>query len=111
MRKLDGEIAILTGGSAGIGLATARRFAGEGALVYLTGRRQAELESAVAKVGHGAVGVPGDVAKAEDMERLYDTVHETDTTWTSSSPMREAGGSCVSRTSPTSMSRRFSGCT
>lgn len=62
MGKLDGKIAIVTGGSAGIGLATAQRFAEEGALVYLTGRRQAELESAVAKVGHGAVGVQGDVA-------------------------------------------------
>ena len=51
-----------------------QRFAEEGAFVYLTGRRQAESESAVAKVGHGAVGVQGDVAKAEDMERVYDTV-------------------------------------
>jgi NAD(P)-dependent dehydrogenase (short-subunit alcohol dehydrogenase family) len=76
MGKLDGKIAIVTGASAGIGLATAQRFAEEGALVYLTGRRQAELESAVAKVGHGAVGLLGDVAKAEDMERVYDTVRQ-----------------------------------
>ena len=109
MGKLDGKIAIVTGASAGIGLAAARRFAEEGVFVYLSGRRRAELESAVAKVGHGAVGVRGDVAVAEDMERVYDIVrhngHRIDVIVANAG----SGGPCVSRTSPTSMSRRFSG--
>jgi NAD(P)-dependent dehydrogenase (short-subunit alcohol dehydrogenase family) len=74
--KLTGKVAVVTGASAGIGLATAQRFAEEGAFVYLTGRRQTELDAAAAKVGHDAVGVQGDVAKAEDVARLYATVAE-----------------------------------
>jgi NAD(P)-dependent dehydrogenase (short-subunit alcohol dehydrogenase family) len=76
MGPLAGKVAVVTGGSAGIGLATAQRFAEEGALVYITGRRQGELDSAVAKIGHGAVGVRGDVTKLEDVDRLYATVAE-----------------------------------
>jgi NAD(P)-dependent dehydrogenase (short-subunit alcohol dehydrogenase family) len=72
--KLDGKVAVVTGGNSGIGLATARRFAAEGAKVVITGRRQAELDRAVAEVGHGAIGVQGDVSKLSDLDRLYDTV-------------------------------------
>jgi NAD(P)-dependent dehydrogenase (short-subunit alcohol dehydrogenase family) len=76
MGKLDGKVAVVTGGNSGIGLATAKRFAAEGAKVVITGRRQAELDRAVAEVGHGAIGVQGDVSKLADLDRLYATVKE-----------------------------------
>jgi NAD(P)-dependent dehydrogenase (short-subunit alcohol dehydrogenase family) len=74
MGRLDGKVAIVTGANSGIGLASARRFAQEGARVFMTGRRQAELDSAVAEVGHDARGVQGDVANMADLDRLYETV-------------------------------------
>lgn len=74
MAQLDNTTAVVTGASAGIGLAIAQRFADEGALVYMTGRRQEELDAAVAKVGHGAIGVRADVTNSADMDRLYATV-------------------------------------
>ena len=76
MGKLDGKVAVVTGGNSGIGLATAKRFAAEGAKVVVTGRRQAELDRAVAEIGHGALGVRGDVANLADLDRLYDVVRE-----------------------------------
>ncbi len=72
--KFAGKVAVVTGGNSGIGLATAERLAAEGAKVFLTGRRQAELDAAVARVGHGAVGVQGDVSVGADLDRLYATV-------------------------------------
>lgn len=76
MGKLDGKVAVITGANSGIGLASARRFAREGARVFMTGRRQAELDRAVAEVGHDARGVQGDVASLSDLDRLYDTVRQ-----------------------------------
>ncbi len=75
-KKLEGKVALVTGGNSGIGLATARRFADEGAKVFLTGRRQEELDKAVAEIGRGAVGVQGDVSNLADLDRLYDVIKE-----------------------------------
>src|SRR6188472_1988048 len=74
--KLDGKVAVVTGGNSGIGLATAKRFSAEGAKVVVTGRRQPELDAAVKEIGHGAIGVRGDVANLADLDRLYATVKE-----------------------------------
>ncbi len=76
MSRLDGKTALITGGTSGIGLATAQRFVDEGAFVFITGRRQAELDAAVAELGENAFGVQGDVSKLEDLDRLYETVRE-----------------------------------
>jgi NAD(P)-dependent dehydrogenase (short-subunit alcohol dehydrogenase family) len=73
-KKLEGKIAIITGGSAGIGLATAKRFVAEGAYVFITGRRQAELDAAVTEIGFNVTGVQGDVANLADLDRLYETI-------------------------------------
>ncbi len=70
-KKLEGKIALVTGGNSGIGLATAERFVAEGAHVYITGRRQAELDAAVAKLGPNATEVQGDVSNLADLDRLY----------------------------------------
>lgn len=71
MRKLEGKIALITGGSAGIGLATAKQFVEEGAYVYITGRRQHELDHAVESIGANIRAIQGDVSKLEDLERIY----------------------------------------
>ncbi|MBV8588347.1 MAG: SDR family NAD(P)-dependent oxidoreductase, partial [Verrucomicrobia bacterium] len=71
MNKLDGKIALITGGSTGLGFATADRFLDEGAEVVITGRRQAELDSAVNRLGRNVLGVQGDVSNLADLDRLY----------------------------------------
>ena len=71
MGKLDGKITLITGGNSGIGLATAKRFVAEGAYVFLTGRRNAELEAAVKEIGENAAGVAGDVSNLSDLDRLF----------------------------------------
>ncbi|KIF69859.1 short-chain dehydrogenase [Streptomyces sp. AcH 505] len=74
MGLLAGKTALVTGGSAGIGLATAVRLAAEGAHVFITGRREAELEAAVEAIGPAATGVTGDIADLADLDRLYEAV-------------------------------------
>jgi NAD(P)-dependent dehydrogenase (short-subunit alcohol dehydrogenase family) len=74
MGKLQGKVAVITGGSTGIGLATAKLFVREGAHVFITGRRQKELDQAVKAIGTNVSGVQGDVAKLTDLDRLYETV-------------------------------------
>ena len=71
MKRLEGKVAVVTGGNSGIGLATARRFAEEGAHIFITGRRQAELDAAVKQIGKQATGVRGDVASLSDLDSLY----------------------------------------
>ena len=72
--KHAGKVALVTGGSTGIGLATAKRLAREGATVFITGRRQAELDAAVTEIGHGARAIRGDISSAEDLKKVVDTV-------------------------------------
>src|SRR5258707_11336325 len=71
MGKLEGKIALITGGNSGIGLATAKQFVNEGAYVFITGRRDPELAAAVKEVGRNATGVQGDVSNLGDLDRLF----------------------------------------
>jgi NAD(P)-dependent dehydrogenase (short-subunit alcohol dehydrogenase family) len=73
-QKLAGKIALVTGGNSGIGLATAQRFVAEGAFVFITGRRQAELDTAVQQLGSSVVGVQGDVSSLADLDRVIATI-------------------------------------
>lgn len=73
-KRFDKKVVVITGGSDGIGLATAKLFAVEGAHVYITGRRQALLDEAMKEIGHGAVGVQGDVANPADLTQLYERI-------------------------------------
>ena len=76
MSKLNGKIALITGGTTGLGFATAQRFLSEEAEVIITGRRQAELDSAVKRLGGNVLGVQGDVSKLADLDRLYATIRK-----------------------------------
>lgn len=72
--KHAGKIALITGGSSGLGLATAQRLVQEGASVYITGRRQAELDAAVKLIGKNVTGIQGDIAKQDDLDRVFETI-------------------------------------
>jgi NAD(P)-dependent dehydrogenase (short-subunit alcohol dehydrogenase family) len=76
MKRLEGKVAVITGGTSGIGLATAQRFVDEGAYVFITGRRQSELDVAVKQIGKNVTGVQGDVSNLADLDRLYAKVKE-----------------------------------
>ena len=88
-KKLEGKIALVTGGSTGIGLATAQRFVAEGAYVYITGRRQPELDAAVKTIGSNVTAVQADAAKLDDLDQLFlsqrteddDVVHTVQELW------------------------------
>ena len=75
-RKLEGKVAVVTGGTTGIGLGIAQELAAEGAKVFITGRRQEELDAAVRAVGNSAIGVRSDVSKLSDLDHLYDVVQQ-----------------------------------
>jgi NAD(P)-dependent dehydrogenase (short-subunit alcohol dehydrogenase family) len=75
-QRLAGKVAVITGGNSGIGLASAKLFVEEGAFVFITGRRQAELDAAVKSIGRNVVGVQGDVSKQADIDRLFATVKQ-----------------------------------
>src|ERR1700723_3669976 len=73
-KKLEGKTAVITGGTEGIGFATAKLFVEEGAYVFITGRRQKELDEAVKAIGSNVSGVQGDASKLADLDRLYESV-------------------------------------
>jgi NAD(P)-dependent dehydrogenase (short-subunit alcohol dehydrogenase family) len=75
MSRLHNKVAVITGGTSGIGLAAAQRFAAEGAFVYIFARRQEELDKTVAAIGRNVAGVQGDVRKFEDLDWLYAKSH------------------------------------
>jgi len=74
MGKLEGKVAVITGGSSGMALASAKRFVEEGAYVFITGRKQEALDEAVKLIGRNVTGVRGDAANLDDLDRLFDTV-------------------------------------
>src|SRR5579871_1781994 len=74
--KLDGKIAVITGGNSGIGLGVAIRFAAEGAKVAITGRNQDTIDQALRQIGPNAIGIRGDVSKLDDLSRIYQTVKQ-----------------------------------
>ena len=78
MLLLKKRIAVVTGGSSGIGLATAKRFVEEGAYVFIVGRRQAEFDKAVAAIGKNVTAVKADISKLDDLDRFYETVAKKD---------------------------------
>ena len=78
MSKLQGKVAVITGGTTGIGFATATLFVKEGAYVFITGRRQKELDDAVKNLGSNVAGVQGDISKLTDLDRLYETIKAKD---------------------------------
>lgn len=76
MGKFEGKIALVTGGTSGIGLAAAQMFVNEGAHVYITGRKQNQLDTAVNQIGKNVTGVQGDISKLEDLDKLYDIIKQ-----------------------------------
>jgi len=108
MGKLDSKIALVTGGSSGIGLATAKQFVGEGAYVFITGRRDPELAAAVKEIGNNVTGVRGDVSNLGDLDRLFAQIQREKGRLTSCSRMRASRDTRPSARSPKSSTTRSS---
>ena len=104
MMKLTDKIALITGGTSGLGLATAKRFVSEGAFVFITGRRQTELDAAVTEIGDNVIGVRGDISKLSDLDDLFSVIKEKKVASTSSLPTREVEHSSLWRRSPRNIS-------
>jgi NAD(P)-dependent dehydrogenase (short-subunit alcohol dehydrogenase family) len=88
LNRLQGKVAVITDGSSGMGLATAEQFVSEEAYVYITGRREKELNAAIAKIGKNIAAVQGDVSNLEDLDRLYAKIAEIGGALTLSLPMQ-----------------------
>jgi saccharopine dehydrogenase-like NADP-dependent oxidoreductase len=88
--KLDGKVALITGGNSGIGLATAKRFVNEGTYVFITGRRKSELDVAVKEIGKNVAAVQGDVANLDDLDRLFAQIKKQRASSISCSPTLES---------------------
>ena len=108
MGKLQGKVAVITGGTTGIGFAAAKLFVEEGAYVFITGRRQKELDEAVKAIGSNVTGVQGDVAKLADLDRLYEAVKAKGENSTSSSPTPASRNLLLSTKSLRTISTDFS---
>jgi NAD(P)-dependent dehydrogenase (short-subunit alcohol dehydrogenase family) len=108
MPRLDAKVALVTGGTSGIGLAAAKALAKEGAHVYITGRREQELATAVQQIGGNATGVRGDVSNAGDLDRLYAQIKSEKQSLDSSLRMRGLPGTLYSETSLRNYSTPFS---
>jgi len=93
MNKLEGKIALVTGGSSGIGLATTKQFVNEGAYVFITGRRDPELAGAVKEIGRNVTGVQGDVSNLGDLDRLFAQINRRKASSILCSPMPVARSS------------------
>ena len=95
MGKLDGKVAVITGGTTGMALAGAKLFVDEGAHVFITGRRKEALDEAVKLIGRNVTGVQGDAANLDDLDRLFDTVKREkgaiDVLWASAGTGEQAG--------------------
>ena len=76
MGKLAGKVALVTGGNSGIGLATAKKFFAEGATVFISGRRQKELDSALREIGAGAIAIQADISNLDDLDRMFGVIRE-----------------------------------
>src|SRR5258706_9174648 len=108
VQRLEGKTAVITGGTEGIGLATAKLFVKEGAYVFITGRRQKELDEAVKAIGTNVSGVQGDVAQLADLDRLYETVSKVKGESILSSPTPALANLFPLGPSPKSISTNYS---